>query len=139
MNERVTLAAAAIANCRGGRRGAPAVSNILAILRSSGLGDLYDEVMEDAEAAMKAVGWQPIERAPRDGSAILGYGRHIGSPPDAQRGVVAGDHWWAIMLWDIWRPSHTAGWHDSRWVFAKDGKTTWTEPTHWMQLPYPPD
>jgi len=82
--------------------------------------------------------WQPIETAPTDGNAVLGYGRHTGSPPDAQRGVVAGDHWWAIMLWDIWRPSHTAPWHDSRWVFAKDGARTWSEPTHWMPLPEPP-
>lgn len=59
--------------------------------------------------------WNPIHRAPRDGTAVLGYGKHTHSPADAQRGVKPGDHWWAIMLWDIWR-------EPSRWVFSKDGK-----------------
>jgi len=80
-------------------------------------------------------GWQPIESAPRDGSAILAYGRHTGSPPDAQRGVVAGDHWWAIILWDVWRSSLK---ETKRWVFAKDGEATWSAPTNWMELPAPP-
>lgn len=80
--------------------------------------------------------WRTIETAPKDGAAILGYGRHVDSPSDAQRGVVAGDHWWAIMLWDVWRDSGLAQSH--RWVFAKDGARTWSEPTHWMPLPDPP-
>jgi hypothetical protein len=75
--------------------------------------------------------WHRMDSAPRDGSAFLAYGVHIGSPPDAQRGVKAGDHWWAIILWDKWREPH-------RFVFAKDGAATWSEPTHWMPLPEPP-
>lgn len=75
--------------------------------------------------------WQPIETAPQDGSAILGYGRHTASPPDAQRGVKIGDHWWSIMLWDVYRPK-------AQWVFAKDGAATWSKPTHWMPLPDAP-
>jgi hypothetical protein len=84
-------------------------------------------------------GWQPIETAPRDGSAFLAYGRHTGSPPDAQRGVVTGDHWWAIILWDKWRPAREPPGMTAQWVFAKDGKPTWSPPTHWMELPPPPE
>jgi hypothetical protein len=79
--------------------------------------------------------WQPIEIAPKDGSAFLAYGRHTHRPKDAQRGVEAGDHWWAIILWDIWRPEEDGG---RAWVFAKDGNYTWSAPTHWMPLPDPP-
>jgi hypothetical protein len=51
----IKAGAAAIANARGGRRGAPAVENILDVLRGSArLAHLYDEVMEDSEAALKA-------------------------------------------------------------------------------------
>ena len=48
--EMIEAAAAAIANARGGRRGAPPISNILAILPEK----LLAEVREDAEAALKA-------------------------------------------------------------------------------------
>lgn len=48
--EMIEAAAAAIANARGGRRGAPAFRNILAVLPEK----LRDEVLEDAEAALKA-------------------------------------------------------------------------------------
>ena len=72
--------------------------------------------------------WQPIETAPRDGFGFLAYGRH-----DTDNGLhwQAGDHWWAIIQWDIWR-------EPKRWVFGKDGTSTWSEPTHWMPLPLPP-
>ncbi len=46
----VARGAAAIANERGGRRGAPAVTNILTILPQK----LLDEVMEDSRAALEA-------------------------------------------------------------------------------------
>lgn len=46
----IEAAAAAIANARGGRRGAPAIRNILDILPQK----LREEVMEDAEEALKA-------------------------------------------------------------------------------------
>ncbi len=80
-------------------------------------------------------GWQPIETAPKDGSAFLAYGVHTGSPTDAAKGVVAGDHWWGIILWDIWREMRGT---EDRWCFSKDGKPTWSAPTHWMPLPDPP-
>lgn len=50
----VEAAAAAIANARAARRGAPAVSNILDVLRGLAGGKLYREVMEDARAALEA-------------------------------------------------------------------------------------
>jgi DNA-binding IclR family transcriptional regulator len=49
--ENIKKAAAAIANARGNRRGAPTISNILDILPKK----LKDEVIEDAEAALKAI------------------------------------------------------------------------------------
>jgi hypothetical protein len=48
--EMIEVAAAAIANTRAGRRGAPPISNVLAILPQK----LKDEVLEDAEAALRA-------------------------------------------------------------------------------------
>lgn len=50
----IEAAAAAIANARAGRRGAPAISNILEVLKKLGDGKLYREVMEDARAALEA-------------------------------------------------------------------------------------
>lgn len=52
--KQVAAAAAAIANARAARRGAPAVSNILELLKTLQGGKLYDEVMEDAAAALDA-------------------------------------------------------------------------------------
>lgn len=46
----IELAAAAIANARGGRRGIPEITNILEMLPDN----LVVEVMQDAEAALKA-------------------------------------------------------------------------------------
>jgi hypothetical protein len=54
----IEAAAAAIANARGARRGAPAVSNILTMLKTVGQGrpggTLYDDVMEEARVALEA-------------------------------------------------------------------------------------
>ena len=48
--ETIKAAAAAIANARGGRRGVPEIANILDMLPEK----LVAEVMEDAEAALRA-------------------------------------------------------------------------------------
>lgn len=115
-------------------------------------GDVSPEtVLKDADAYLEAIDnfpepvrqelaalldpWRPIETAPKDGSAFLAYGIHTTSPPDAQRGVKPGDNWWAIILYDVWRKRADGG---DCWVFAKDGKYTWSEPTHWLPLPAPP-
>ncbi len=50
--EQIELAAAAIANERGGRRGMPPIANVLELLPDK----LRDEVTEDAAAALDAVG-----------------------------------------------------------------------------------
>lgn len=84
---------------------------------------------------LREQGWQKIETAPKDGTAVLLCGIHDHAPSDAQRGVKAGDTWTAIMLWDVWR-GYNEG--DCQWVFSKDGARAWSEPTHWMPLPAPP-
>ena len=130
----VEAAAAAIANARAGRRGAPAIENVLEVLNGNPrLSRLYTEVMADAAAALLAAEearWRPMVEAPRDGSAVLAFGIHDHTPPDAQRGVVAGDRWWAIILWDVWR--------GGGWVFSKDGAPVWSEPLRFMELRLPP-
>lgn len=51
----VEAAATAIANARAARRGVPLISNVLVFLRTNPtLSQLYDEVMEDARAAIAA-------------------------------------------------------------------------------------
>jgi hypothetical protein len=50
----ILIAAAAIANARGGRRGVPQITNILELLPAK----LRDEVMEDARCALQAVAAQ---------------------------------------------------------------------------------
>jgi hypothetical protein len=88
-------------------------------------------LLNEEEPAPLMQTWQPIVTAPKDEAAVLGYGRHTHSPDDALRGVVEGDHWWSIMVWDKWRAPQ-------QWVFAKDGKPVWSAPTHWMPLPAAP-
>jgi hypothetical protein len=53
--EKIHIAAGAIANARGGRNGVPPVSNILELLRTVAGGKLLQEVREDAEAALDAL------------------------------------------------------------------------------------
>lgn len=50
----IEAAAAAIANARAGRRGAPPITNVLDMLKRMSGGRLYDEVIEDAKAALAA-------------------------------------------------------------------------------------
>lgn len=86
---------------------------------------------QPAVAAPGSTSWsygQPMFTAPRDGTAFLATGTHNHSPPGAQRGVMAGDRWWAILLFDIWR-------EPGRFVFAKDGTPPWSEPKLWCALP----
>ena len=91
-------------------------------------------------AALKSVDskplWRLLETATLgDGEAVLLYGRHTqDAPPGASHQTRAGDHWWCIGLYDIWRTTENGG---QCWVFAKDGQRTWSEPTHWMPI-HPP-
>lgn len=102
-----------------------------------------------------------VAEAPRDGNAFLAFGTHTEESirrDDApvHKGIVAGDHWWAIILWDVWRkgvpsmsfrdpdPARGAGRFvlrtaepTHRWAFAKDGAPAWTEPEAWSPLDVP--
>ena len=105
---------------------------------ANGVWYVETEVLElKIEAALDAFQpeWMDISTAPKDGTAFLAFGIHTTSPPDAQRGVQPGDHWWAIILYDVWRKREDGG---DCWVFSKDGKYTWSPPSHWQPLPAPP-
>lgn len=58
--------------------------------------------------------WQPIETAPKDGTAVLTYS----GEPDA--------HEMNVSFW---------GRQNGRWISANPHMST---PTHWMHLPSPP-
>lgn len=74
--------------------------------------------------------WLPFKDAPKDGNGILAYGRHAedeGRPGRYRKG----DHWWAIIQWDIWREPHG-------WVFGLDGRPfDWGEPIAFAKLTVP--
>jgi hypothetical protein len=67
----VERAASAIANARGGRRGAPPIVNILELLGRNGTGKLRDEVLEDARAVFEAIGFEELLAALREADAGL--------------------------------------------------------------------
>lgn len=75
--------------------------------------------------------WRSMASAPQDGSGLLLFGLHDrDAPPGASPQVRAGDGWWAIALWDVWRGAPA-------WVFAKDGAPVWSEPVCWQELTWP--
>lgn len=80
---------------------------------------------------------QPIATMPaemkKNGRGLLLHGRHL-HDSGREGDYVAGDYWWAIGLWDIWRPRF-----GQRWVFALNGAPldAWGEPTHWAELKLP--
>lgn len=80
--------------------------------------DLVDvaNALDAAIALMRGQSWQPIETAPKDGIAILGY----------SDGAMATVRWCA--LGNYWELVVVGGWaEDDEW-----------EPTHWQPLPTPP-
>lgn len=80
------------------------------------------------------MGWLDMPTAPRDGTAFIAFGVHSQSEGSGRIGHRAGDHWQAIVLWDIWREPH-------QFVFSKDGEpiTRWGDPLLWTHLPAWPD
>ena len=75
--------------------------------------------------------WRPFDSAPRDGTGFLAYGRHTCDRLQGDRvNWRAGDHWWAILVFDIWRI-------EKQFVFAKDGTLPWSEPLLWQPLQVP--
>lgn len=80
--------------------------------------------------------WHPAQPAssrdntPQDGRGFLAYGRHARDEGRPGR-YKAGDHWWAILQWDIWREPH-------QFVFAKDGAPfDWGDILAWAKLDVP--
>jgi len=74
------------------------------------------EENERLKADAERIEWQPIEKAPKDGTSILGFAG----------GMFAVVHWYGNgNYWDL----------DVCGSYAEDGE--WT-PTHWMPLPEPP-
>jgi hypothetical protein len=58
MTNDIELVAAALANARGMRRGAPPISNILEVLREMQVGgkaSIYDDLMDDAHEVVTAL------------------------------------------------------------------------------------
>lgn len=77
--------------------------------------------------------WQPIETAPKDGTAILVAGGH-----DDSLHHVDGDGPWHRFS----KAPTRAAWDGSAWIvgLAEAGYVAIerNEPTHWMPLPAPP-
>lgn len=69
---------------------------------------------------VEAIKWQPIEKAPRDGSDIIGY-------VDGVRTII---HWGKASHVPMW------GWIDT--VHDDQNDLDLCNPTHWMLLPKPP-
>ena len=67
--------------------------------------------------------WQPIETAPRDGTAVLGYIPSKRGAYLARQDVV---------------PIHWSGWGGGVWDNSTSGHHIVEEVTHWMPLPEPP-
>lgn len=89
---RLREAAAAIANARSGRRGAPAIANVLDILP----GKFFDEVVEDARAALdaaEAAAADPTARPADPGKLRINVAAAVGLDLSAE----------AIVLIDIAR------------------------------------
>ena len=65
--------------------------------------------------------WQPIDTAPKNGSPILVFWNY----------VLDGKSWtcYAITRWD--EQAH-------EWTDVEDSDDYFSEPTHWMPLPEPP-
>lgn len=83
--------------------------------------DEWRKLYQDTLAAQQ---WQPIETAPKDGTAILVY-----------------DEGAALVTWEVYRrhQEEHADWclMDS-WQDEQGGYSTVNHPTHWMPLPEPP-
>ena len=94
-------------------------------------------------------GWQPIETAPLDGTALLlhvsgvrSWNRKEGMP-DIVVGLYA--PLWAKTSWDSGRTWHTGAWYSDLGDVDQGYESTGAyfeheplNPTHWMPLPAPP-
>lgn len=73
--------------------------------------------------------WLPIETAPKDGTAVLGYfGQTAGDePPDM-----------AVTRYVVRLRKSGALSKRSGWYSTEDPPMAFDDPTHWMPLPDPP-
>jgi hypothetical protein len=70
--------------------------------------------------------WQPIDTAPKDGTAILAFPCRIDDP--AGNGLIDAPY---VVIWRDWTQyGGDAGWHEA----GGERYAMW-EPTHWMLLP----
>ena len=87
----------------------------------------YDEA---ARAAIEAMpGWQPIETAPKDGSAVMIYG--------PQAGEISGPSDLPCICLASW--TGQGDYEGFEWsTLDGDYYTVWVKPTHWQPMPAPP-
>jgi hypothetical protein len=92
-----------------------------------------------AAANLHGLLWRKVTEADKDGFGRLFYGIHDhDAPPGASQEVKAGDHWWCILQWDLWREhpnGRRAAW--AGWVFAATGQPAWSEPLRVCDLTPP--
>lgn len=106
----------------------------------------YEKAATAAIAAMRGepVGWQPIESAPRDGTAILAYGTMPGENARVNGWVCVRETKWrcypkgspGYARWETGDGTLGLGW--DWYESVHNWAHTWT-PTHWRPLPTPPD
>jgi len=71
-------------------------------------------------------GWLPIETAPKDGTKIIVYCKHMG--------VVGPSYWDA----DRYSKRPIPYWTNYGEILWGKKRTRFDQPTHWMPLPQPP-
>ena len=77
-------------------------------------------------------GWQPIEMAPKDGQAVLGY--VIGADWDVGEDCSSPRHETRPFVTEVYWEKHGG------WVCSVDfHMAVDVTPTHWMPLPKPPE
>lgn len=76
--------------------------------------------------------WQPIETAPKDGTAVLVYGdgAFVGAPNTGVREWVQ-----LTENYGRWFEPNISAHESDDWL---DGRTVYSNLTHWMPLPAPP-
>jgi hypothetical protein len=108
---------------------------------ADGCAHALDDLTEKLEASglmnIARTGWRPIRDARHDGHAVELFGQHgeapdEGSPP-TMGGVLPGDLWIAIGIFDIWRKPPKG----DRWVFSLNGAALWSPPLLFRPLDWP--
>lgn len=78
---------------------------------------MWESFLPEADAVLEAVGWQPIETAPKDGTAVMVWA--------SQYHVARWERRWSVML---------RGELDAWWVAPELD----VKPSHWHPLREPP-